>query len=174
MSTFEVDTIGVTVERTKYVDGVNEANMDAFLKALRSGKYAQTDGRLCRAHDRHDEAPSFCCLGVASEMAHQADNEIVVKEEDDYRMVSYNGQELLAPKATLDWLGIPEKNREQESTDASALNVLFFKADEVVDDETLFEHGYETKVSATELNDDMSLGFDVIADVFENEFLRKD
>lgn len=174
MSTFEVDTTGVAVERTKYVDGVNEANMDAFLKALRSSEYAQTNGRLCRVRNPQDESPSFCCLGVASEVAHRADNELVVKEEDAYGTVFYNRQDLLAPKATMDWLGIPEKNRDQDSIDDNALNVMFFKADEVVDNEDLFGHGFETKVSATELNDDMSLGFDVIADVFENEFLRRD
>lgn len=171
---FSVDSNGTTVQHSKYVDGVNEENMDAFLRALRSGEYEQTTGRLYRKPNYNAQVGGFCCLGVASEMAHQADSELVSREEDVYGRRSYNGQTLLAPQATIDWLGIPEKNRDADTLDNLAFNIIFFKADEVIDPEDLYEHGYEGKVSASELNDDMNLDFGKIADVFENEFLRKD
>lgn len=158
---------------SKYVDGVNEENMDLFLKALRSGEYGQTTGRLCKVRNNPDSTAAFCCLGVASEMAHQADSEAVRKKEDGYGFVSYNDKELLAPKATIDWLGIPVQNTDPDGLDSYAFNILFFKAGEVIDSEQLFEYGYEEKVSASELNDDLGLDFDEIANVFENEFLRE-
>lgn len=37
-----------------------------WIKALRSGKYAQTDGQLCNT--RQDGSQSFCCLGVLREI----------------------------------------------------------------------------------------------------------
>lgn len=168
----EVSQTSSSAGTSKYVDGVNEENMDAFLKALRSGQYEQTAGRLYRKLTYNTQVGGFCCLGVASELAHQADSIAVRKEEYVYGLVSYNNQELLAPKATIDWLGIPEENVDPDGLDSLAFNIIFFKADEVIDPETLHEHGYEHNVSASELNDDMGLDFDKIADVFENEFKR--
>ena len=38
-----------------------------WLKALRSGKYRQTEGRLCKTAPR-DTDPSYCCLGVLADI----------------------------------------------------------------------------------------------------------
>jgi hypothetical protein len=52
----------------------------AWIEALRSGKYEQTQGTLARDEVGHvsyyaDEAACFCCLGVLSKLVCEADPE---------------------------------------------------------------------------------------------------
>jgi hypothetical protein len=48
-----------------------DVKIEAWVEALRSGKYAQTRGELCRIRD--DGSPSYCCLGVAGSLLGIAD-----------------------------------------------------------------------------------------------------
>ena len=144
---------------SKYIDGVNEENMDTFLKALRSGVYPQTTGTLCEL-DNEGEVVGYCCLGVGSQVAYEVG--AVTKEGVD--AIKYGGQKDLAPVELLDWLGIPEDNRKHEDTDR-AWNIKFYKSG--LENEE-YEH-----VTATELNDDYAESFKTIADVFENEFKKE-
>lgn len=149
---------------SKYVDGVNEENMDLFLKSLRSGEFEQAIGVLHNA-----ETNGYCCLGVASEVAVRASEGTVRKEvtvvSPEYTMVTYDGQRLLAPKSVIEWLGIPKANVDLDSVQGS-YNIRFYKAGF----EDTCESDYTT---ATELNDDLHEDFETIADVFENEFLKE-
>lgn len=162
---------------SKYVEGVNEKNMDKFLAALRSGEFNQVSGRLCQT-DPEGAPEGFCCLGVGSELAYQ-DGDIELTKEvyntgtlsNPYFRTRYGLEELLAPVQLMEWLGIPEDNRSVEGT---GNNIVFFKAHEVIDADILYNHGHEDdELSATELNDDLNLPFEVIADVFENEFKKE-
>lgn len=157
---------------SKYIEGVNEVNMDTFLKALRSGEFNQVTGTLCGVDYGTGEVQGYCCLGVGSEIVHRESDGLVHKFVDGGD-VSYNGNRLLAPIELLDWLGIPEASRED---DDSGWNIKFFKAESVLTREEYFGSDFElldTVASATELNDDMGVSFEGIADVFENEFLKE-
>lgn len=161
----------------KYVEGVNEENMDKFLAALRSGEFNQVNGRLCQMNPE-GTPEGFCCLGVGSELVYQAGDIELTKEvfntgtrSNPYFRTHYGTEELLAPVELMEWLGIPEGSRRVEGT---GHNIVFFKAHEVIDADILHNHGYEDdELSATELNDDLNLPFEVIADVFENEFKKE-
>lgn len=52
-----------------------------WVKALRSGKYKQTEGNLCTAGDKYD---SFCCLGVAANILIEAGNELEWSDKADF------------------------------------------------------------------------------------------
>lgn len=159
---------------SKYVEGVNEKNMDKFLAALRSEDFNQVNGRLCQV-DPEGNPEGFCCLGVGSELAHQDEDFGLAKETyktgENWYKVAYGAEELLAPVELMEWLGIPDENRDPDIN--GGWNIRFRKAEEVIDVEELYEHGYEGSVTATELNDDMILPFERIADVFENEFKKE-
>lgn len=149
---------------SKYVDGVNEENMDLFLKSLRSGEFEQATGVLCNA-----QSNGYCCLGVASELAVRASDGLIEKEvtvvNPKYSQVIYDGQRLLAPESVIKWLGIPEANVEPDSFEG-AFNIRFYG--------TNFEEPNDSGyVTATELNDDLGEDFATIADVFEKEFLKE-
>lgn len=144
---------------SKYIDGVNEENMDTFLKALRSGVYPQTTGTLCDVDD-DGLVIGYCCLGVGSQVAYEAG--AVTKE--GVNVIKYGGQKDLAPGELLEWLGIPEDNRKHEGVDG-AWNIKLYKSG-------LENEEYEY-VTATELNDDYSESFETIANVFENEFKKE-
>lgn len=171
----EISQTSDEVTSSKYVEGVNEKNMDKFLAALRSEDFNQVNGRLCQV-DPEGNPEGFCCLGVGSELAHQDEDFGLAKEtyktgENWYR-VAYGAEELLAPVELMKWLGIPRKNRQTD--DNGGYNIVFFKAHEVIDADILYNHGHEDdELSATELNDDLNLPFEVIADVFENEFKKE-
>lgn len=157
---------------SKYIDGVNDANMDTFLKALRSGEFNQVTGTLCGVNYGTGEVQGYCCLGVGSEIAHR-DNSALINKFVENGDVLYNGNRLLAPIELLDWLGIPSANREYDS---SGWNIKFFKAEDVLTRDEYFGSDFElddSVASATELNDDLGVSFEGIADVFENEFLKE-
>lgn len=159
---------------SKYVDGINEENFDKFLAALRSGDFGQVTGRLTRLDDQ-GQVQGFCCLGVGSElMAREGviDKNTVQREYGPGKNVVYGGQELMGSIRLMDWLGIPDANRYNDPPDG--YNIVFRKAWDVLDDDG-FGYNWEDSptVTATELNDDMNKSFDVIADVFENEFRKE-
>ncbi len=149
------------IDGSKYVEGINEHNMDQFLKALRSGEYGQTAGQLCYMNAKGEA--SYCCLGVASELAAQDGAVEKTGALDGIRNGIYDGRALLAPLGAMDWLGIPEDNRHEAAS--GEYNIKFFK--------TGLEPNWENFVSASEMNDDRKFNFSQIADVFENEFKKE-
>lgn len=65
---------------------MNTLLLAEWITALRSGKYKQTTGQLCKQDDELNER-SYCCLGVATEL-------IKGPEHFDY---SYNRAQALPP-----------------------------------------------------------------------------
>lgn len=63
------------------------ANRRAWIKALRSGEYKQTWGRLCEVDPDGDK--HHCCLGVACEVL--LARGYAVKAESDGAVVRFNG-----------------------------------------------------------------------------------
>lgn len=145
---------------SKYVDGINEENMDKFLAALRSGEFQQGRFNLCLTAPE-SEVQNFCCLGVMAELASK-DGAVEVEENGYYR--TYDNQSSLPPLAVLEWLGLPEVNRKRVF--GNEYNVSLFNSS--VNSSTA-----EAFVTATELNDALYFSFTQIADEFEKEFARE-
>lgn len=146
---------------SKYIDGVNEENMDEFLAALRSGEFVQGSRRLCSVDERG--VSRYCCLGVGSEL--MARKGLVDRDSTEYSS-KYNGNRFLAPGELMDWLGIPEENACDEF--GNEYDVIFFKAPSHLNVRS------EEYASAADMNDVNQASFTEIADVFENEFKRED
>lgn len=66
-----------------------------WITALRSGKYKQTQAFLGRHEEEHE---SFCCLGVACEIAG-------IKRQLTDTLIIYDDQDSLAPKQASDLYG---------------------------------------------------------------------
>jgi hypothetical protein len=82
----------------------NKDNIRKWVEALRSGKYQQTTGALCRDG-------KYCCLGVACEVAIE-NGVLVVRRGTGENVVRYDSREGVLPWAVLEWLGIDEKDPE--------------------------------------------------------------
>lgn len=70
---------------------------DLWVNALRSGKYKQVQGSLCKYN-------SFCCLGVLCEIALENNVPIKITTEDDNKV--YDGHSIYLPKIVQDWAGL--------------------------------------------------------------------
>jgi hypothetical protein len=140
---------------SKYIDGVNEENMDRFLAALRSGEFEQ--GRYAL----NTEGTKFCCMGVMSELAHR---DGVVDKDDSFYEVRYGGLAGLPVSETLDWLGIPESQRRP--VEGLGYNISLFNSG-------IPYLSYKDHVTPSELNDARGLTFAEIADAFEQEFTKE-
>jgi len=172
--------------------GEQRLHMQRFIAALRSGRYAQTQGKL--RMDNLAGKPAFCCLGVACDLVSRSGEVNIVWEPNngDYAVLDADGdesqknfgwnedgtlvvdrQEGLLPAAIIEVFGIAE----------SSGHVHIF-CDEMWD-----EHGWEGTcdhgqyrdpgrickqligVEATSLNDDVGWDFDRIAEAFERTYL---
>ncbi len=134
---------------SKYVDGINEENMDTFLDALRSGEFEQGKHYL-------NAEGKMCCLGVASELAHRAG--VVDKQVDQCGVAKYSGYTgILGPKVA-EWLGLPN---------IADGDVPFHKLG--------YRPNGQTHMSITAMgyNDTLGKSFPEIADAFEKEFTRE-
>lgn len=141
---------------SKYIDGINETNMDAFLADLRSGDFVQGKNALERKNG------SFCCLGVACQ---RAAKEGVVKRSTMWGSVYYAETSGALPKAVADWLGLPETHRVDGVT---SFDIPFFKQG--------FLPGPASKNrvhTAIGWNDGEDKTFSEIADALEKEFTRE-
>jgi hypothetical protein len=114
-----------------------------FLAALRSGKYLQSHGELA-GRDTEAEPWKYCCLGVACEVAVQDGLRLDVKERQFKKY--YNNEGGVLPPKVADWYGF-------NSTDPH----LWSESSEM--------H------RASALNDRFKMGFEEIADAFEQTFL---
>lgn len=75
----------------------------AWVRALRSGKYKQTQSNLTKV-DSNGTATTHCCLGVLCELAVKAGVPIAVKNECAVR--TYNGSEGSLPIEVRTWAGL--------------------------------------------------------------------
>lgn len=140
-----------------------DINKDAFRKwiaALRSGKFAQTKGKLTMV-EYHEPSTIIgcCCLGVACEVALENGIELEVTHDLDSRR--YDGMGANLPHKVIDWLGVVEVD------------------DVVLLEEYKFpEHqdGGLHKLYASTANDhlDISWTFEQIADALEKKYLPED
>jgi hypothetical protein len=145
------------MSKSKYVDGINEENMDKFLAALRSGDYQQARNQL------ESREGGFCCLGVACNLAHKAG--VVDREDTQWGAIYYNGTSGALPEEVGDWLGLPETHRIH-GTDS--FDVPFFKSG-------FEDRGTEAReYTAIGLNDGLEKSFVEIADAFEKEFTKEE
>lgn len=80
---------------------MNKRIKKLWVKALRSGEYKQTTGRLRR--NRGKNQASFCCLGVLCNLHAQAHPEIAAAQTDK-RL--YMGKSELPPEEVMLWAGI--------------------------------------------------------------------
>ena len=78
--------------------------MKKWVKALRSGEYAQGREVLCRAGDKHDY---FCCLGVLADIYMQEVGELEIRggrsKGENY---TYNYNPCTLPGPVRDWSGV--------------------------------------------------------------------
>lgn len=73
---------------------------DSWVTALRSGEYAQTQGKLC-ALNSSGKPVGYCCLGVLSDLALKAGVPLGVVDQDGYRSFSRESQVL--PEEVMEW-----------------------------------------------------------------------
>jgi hypothetical protein len=117
----------------------NLDNIRLWMDALRSGEYAQGTGSL------HDTVSNtFCCLGVACDVAFRNGVTIEAMVYDGDTDMCYDGEAAFLPRKVIDWLGIESNNPR------------------------IGNH------HAVEWNDSMHMSFSEIADILEREFFGKD
>lgn len=121
----------------------NLENIRKWVDALRSGEYYQGRDQLRSRQD------TYCCLGVACEVAMRNNVELEVTYYDyEYR---YNNERYGLPCPVLDWLGLDVRdNNPVVGTDTD-----------------------ETTIRAMNANDDLGLSFAEIAVLLERRYLSK-
>jgi hypothetical protein len=125
---------------------IQKERLKAWVAALRSGEYKQTEGHLADADGAHGSNPNrHCCLGVACEV-YIADQKL----DRTGFWVTHDGDTELPPDVR-DFFGLPTDNPDLE----------FETEDGEVD--------YD---SASELNDGLKWPFPRIADAIERTFLK--
>lgn len=90
---------------------MNRGAVQAWVDALRSGKYKQTQGTLCRL-DENGDVTGYCCLGVACEIYSQTHNDLNIESFGDYR--TYDTYDSNLPEIVYDWLAVNSYLSEEE------------------------------------------------------------
>lgn len=143
---------------SKYVDGINEERMDAFLSDLRSGDFEQGRSQL--------ESPSgkMCCLGVAC--VRPAAEGVVKRTVSDYGSVYYGDTSVDMPYEVAEYLGIPCENRSAGNLEEGS-DIYFLRSGFV-------PHTHQGRENtAIGYNDSKGRSFSEIAAAFEAEFLKE-
>jgi hypothetical protein len=155
---------------------VNKERVSELVVALRSGAWPQTTGRL-RKED--NGSVSFCCLGVACELAlrqgvgHRIDSLYYSGPQDGSGEVGHRYQ---LPAAAIEWYGFSNSNplikilcREIPANHHSGWCEDCRAEGGVHRNE---ECDNLIVVAATDANDEMGLDFNQIADGFERMYLE--
>lgn len=121
-------------------------NAKAWVEVLRSGEYQQTRSILHRKEKINEEfVDSFCCLGVACDMAVKAG---VIPEGEGRSsfasIIAYGDVDSILPQEVADWLGLASIRGDYEV------------------------EGFELKTALTSDNDN-GKSFAEIADIIESE-----
>lgn len=126
---------------------MKEEIKDIWVKALRSGTFKQTTGKL---KDREDEPNgAYCCLGVLCELSG-------ISEFDEQN--KYCGEFATLPPLVREWAGLVSDIGGMEQ----GIHHSFINIDGEED-----QNEYS---SLTELNDDAKYDFNQIADVIEEQW----
>lgn len=78
----------------------------AWLTALRSGKFRQTERSLGRRQHKH---VNYCCLGVACAIANRVDSSLKIKREVDHGAVCFDKETAGLPEKVQFALGLHSK-----------------------------------------------------------------
>lgn len=103
---------------------MNKLNKNAkkWVKALRSGKYKQTNGQLTAL--KKGEPVAHCCLGILCELAVADGVEVKIRDSVDTR--TYDGNGGVPPDAVMKWAGLRHAAGDiivqKESSDLTELN----------------------------------------------------
>lgn len=143
----------------KYIEDINDEEMDKWIKALRSGEFNQAEGLMYKAASN-----GFCCLGVL-EAINGAD-----KSSMDGVVVNGKSLYWLPTTKTVNLLNLPQEYVEMGSSETSSVCV---KANQENQKEK-YEMKNNGTISVTVLNDGLGLTFNQIADRLEETFLRKE
>lgn len=111
-----------------------------WIEALRSGKYAQTTGGLCKSENRKK---SFCCLGVLTDLYFKrikgsgkwvkSKKSSIGMYNDFYRGGQEKGGAVLSDRVKK-WSGLKNSNPDIENTNATELNdILKLSFSEIAD-----------------------------------------
>lgn len=122
----------------------NPENMRTLVEALYSGDYKQTDGLLRRGDEK--AGYTYCCLGVATDLAAKAGVDIAKGMHADGFDVWASG---VLPEPVKEWLGIDELN-------------------------PLLDFAFGERMRATSANDNYNQDFYLIARAFDRTYLRAD
>lgn len=142
----------------KYIEDINDDEMDKWISDLRSGNYVQTQGVLYKASIK-----GMCCLGVRA-----AGAGLEIDPEGGFFGGDGNVYHYLPPKRVIDALNLPSKYAGVEGNDKTAT---------VRVDARIEEHSYaddDGTISVTVLNDYMGFDFEGIAQRLEDSFLREE
>lgn len=131
----------------------------AWVRALRSGKFPQTQGTLCKI-DEKGNAIGYCCLGVLCELAVKDGVEITVEKKPVSRHVKYGLETGHLPLAVMQWAGLTEQNPIIKPG-VSMSNEPCDVCGEVHGDRV------QGSLTASSANDDAKLNFDQIADLIQ-------
>lgn len=139
---------------------MNKENISRWVDALRSGQYEQAQDQL--GVENNHGAVSYCCLGVACEVA--IANGVVLDRVAENGDIRYNDHDTTLPRAVAEWLGLDSDVEVRVGWDE--LNSTFAiptSEDQAV--EVLVVSG---------LNDSHEWNFEDIATAIEFTFMRED
>lgn len=143
-------------------------NFQIWLDTLKTGQYQQATGALDVVDDGGNH--SFCCLGVACDLAVKDGVEMEIHTSDDNDVVSYDREQGVLPGKVKDWLGLDQTNPR-----IVVQNPNFVSGDDrcahvySADGERsqLANPRYLINEYVTELNDEYGLTFEQIAQLVE-------
>ena len=84
---------------------MNRENMMKWIDALRSGKYKQSKGNLCRIIDVKNDEYLYCCLGVLCETAIDCGVNVGKNKMLCARLVEYDGEPFTPPIKNIGLVG---------------------------------------------------------------------
>lgn len=123
--------------------GVVKSRVMKLIKALESGKYKQATSALARRDSERGKF-SFCCLGVACEVAKANGCDVKVTTSPNNRYRFYDGDSALLPPSVVEWYGFAK------------------------DEPRLFDEGHTDGLLATVANDNRGYDFIKIAKLFRS------
>lgn len=142
-------------------------NLSVWLETLKSGEYQQTTGRLSTINE--DGTQTFCCLGVACDLALKAGLDLNVETSEDDDSVLYNEEGGILPKLVRQWLGVNDMNPMISIENSHFDPTLKFESaySELHDLYQQVSPRYLVHDRVTQLNDDYGLTFEQIAQLVE-------
>jgi hypothetical protein len=141
---------------------INKERVQLLVQALRSGDYTQTTGALCRVADNGTK--SYCCLGVACEIAIANGLPLTLSDNRDSRSptIQFDGCGGYLPDSVRYWYGF-DANNPLISVAAAEVNLGPCGCDSC--------RAKQAQVGAAAANDNYAATFEQIAAGFEAAYL---